>query len=638
MSPDPTAGIPVQILELSGWRGLDTQSPITDTDPHFLADCQNIDFDDEGVIAKRRGMQKVNVTLSGSGGCNLIYDFYSQQGFISPSDGQRVIIIKGSTLNVIQSFSLAGMTTSATFAATDALHYGTSANNGVCFISNENGGAAPKLLCYNGSQWVYRSAELTAPASAPSLVAGSTGSFTGTFTAIYTYMDIFGNESNPSPEPTVGVSLTGKNLNVGVTASADTTVDTIAVYVLAPSLSTYRLAGTTSNTSGTYSTSLTEATLGSSPEVVFDNFSCPYGKYVRIFNDMLIVGGDPTLPDLIYCSNWLFPRQFNLGTDFDRVGSCDGQAVKGFGSLLTDMVVAKQNARFLASGPDNTTFHTRQYDQDYGILGQPSMVSISKKNIFFSDDGVYLDPGNVPQEISRRIRPTLRQLNPANLSVIPPKQFTAVYKYYKKILFAVREATGAGPNDTLLVYNYELDTWTKYKGVQVQYIAPVHVSQNYELLYGGDSSSNVFLFSPPNGGSPNSDNHTGSTVSISAYAETPWIHLPRAKGMEDWERRKSESAWLQIYAGGEPATGNSTITITTNVYTDFSATIRGTYSTTHNATSWPTASCSPKLIKGFGSLGQFDWIKFRFTNNLMDEHFRITKLAIGFRAKPAVEY
>jgi hypothetical protein len=108
--------------------------------------------------------------------------------------------------------------------------------------------------------------------------------------------------------------------------------------------------------------------------------------------------------------------------------------------------------------------------------------------------------------------------------------------------------------------------------------------------------------------------------------------------MEDWERRKSEAAWLMLYAGGEPATGNSTITITTNVMTDFSATIRGTYSTTHNATSWPTITCDPKILKGFGSLFQFSWIKFRFTNNLMDEHMRIHKLAIGFRAKPAVEY
>jgi hypothetical protein len=166
----------------------------------------------------------------------------------------------------------------------------------------------------------------------------------------------------------------------------------------------------------------------------------------------------------------------------------------------------------------------------------------------------------------------------------------------------------------------------------------VQIGGDWEYLFGGDSSGNIFLFSWPEGGE-NSDTVGGSTTSISAYAETAWIHLPRAAGIENWERMRSEAVWAKIYAGGQPAGANSTISITTNLYTDFSMTIRRTYTTTHSAAAYPAITpVQPKIIKSFGGdLGTFEWIKLRFSNNLAGEHFKIHKIIFGFRPRPDVE-
>lgn len=627
----------IQRFELSQWRGLNTLPSLTDKDPHYIEDCQNVDFDDDGVIAKRRGCTRVNVTLSGR--INFIADFQSQQGFTTATDRQKVLVVAGVTLSVLS--GLTGTpTVSATFTATNAIHYGATSNNGACYISNENGGAAPKVLCYTGGAWVYSSAELAAPTAAPNLAASASTASTLTgvgWKARTSYNDIFGNESNLSPAPTTGVTLSSSAFNVGIVGSADATVNSVNVYVLSPSSSAYRFVGTTSNANSTYSVTQAINVIDGGAEAEYDHFTCPFGKYVAIYNDMLIVAGDPTIPDLVYCSNFQFHRQFSTGTDFARATSGDGQPVKGFGKSYDDLVIAKADSIYYATGTDNTTFNAKIHNQEYGVLGQPSMEYYWRRFVFFSDDGIYVDNQMAPDEISRRIRTTLRQLNPGNLNCIPPKQFVANYKYYKKLLFSVREATGVGENDAILVYNYELDTWTKYKGIEAVYLSTVQMQDDYEYLYGGNAAGNIYLFNPPNGGSPNSDNFTGSKVAISAYAETPWIHLSKALGANDWEFTRHEAAWMRIYAGGEPASGNSTISIQTTYYTDFSSTVRGTFSTTHNAAAWPAFTVQPKLRKFGAKLGHFEWVKFRFTNNTTDEHFKIHKIVVGFRRRPALE-
>ena len=132
--------------ELFGWNGMDTMPDISDKDPHRLEDCQNVEFDEEGMILKRRGSQKIGVTFSGR--TNFIYDFQSQQGFKDTEDKHRVVVIAGSVLYVMYDNNIVD----ALFPADAIIHYGVSSDNGIAYIANEADSRVPFMLCYIGTQ------------------------------------------------------------------------------------------------------------------------------------------------------------------------------------------------------------------------------------------------------------------------------------------------------------------------------------------------------------------------------------------------------------------------------------------------------------------------------------------------------
>jgi hypothetical protein len=482
--------------------------------------------------------------------------------------------------------------------------------------------------------WLYQSAALNAP-STVSVTVGSTGSLTGTFSAKFTYIDKYGNESNPSPA-SAGVSLSSKQLNVGCPAPSDVTISEYAIYILAPSESVYKLAGTLSASTSlsTFSASMTETVIGSGIDVTETNDPIPYARYIAVFNNKLCVAGDASMSDKINVSNALFYRQFDP-LDFDRVASGDGQPIKGFGKFFDSLIIGKSNSLFSGPSQGATTFYTAPQNADFGTLGQPSMVSFLKRMAYFSRDGVYGETGNIPEEISTPIRHYIRKLNPSNLVCDPPKQVSGKYSSYKSLLFAVREAATAGENDTILIYNWENGAWTKYKDIEAVSLGTINNADSFECLWGGDAFGQLYRFGQPSDVTPNADYHNGIAQAIDAWAETPWLHLPKAKGLDNWDTTLTEGAWLNLYVGGENLAGINYITMTTSVYFDMSTTVNATFSTTHSAAPWPSVTCDPKLIESFaGNYGNFQYVKFRFRNANMFEHFKIHKLVFGFRVRP----
>ncbi len=626
--------LPTQIVELSQFGGLDSYNPDTDMDPHDFAAIQNVVTDEGGALSKRRGAAKVTINV-GAGPVNMLYDLQIQAGINGvAADRIRTVIASGTTLYVVKLFNLGGQTIEATFSTSNALHYAVTDAAGACYISHEESAVAPKLLCNIAGTWRYVPSTLLAPAAAP-VVSGTTGSHTGTYSAIYTYQDIYGNESNPSPESS-GVNLAAQNLNVVVLASSDVTVSQINVYVLAPSLSNYHLSGTITNANGTFTHTISDSELLANDEAEYDHFPAPVGKYLAMYNDMLLIAGDPNVPDLVWASHPQFHRQFASAEDYARADSGDGQPIRGFGRAYDLAAIGKSDSLFSADGNSQTALSLRRIDGEYGVLGQPSMVFIGNRLVFFSDDGVYAHDTLKPEELTQKIRNTLRTLYSGNLAVVPPKQYSANYKYYKQLLFAVRETASAGENDTLLVYSYERGTWTRWKGNAPRVIGSVQNADDYEFLYGGDSAGNIWRYDPPNV-SNNNDNQTGTITAIDSYAETPWINFAKLSGQPNWERARIIPRYLKIYAYGEPASGNSTFSLTVTYFVDFKTTVISTFHVTFDAFAWPTRRIQEQTINYGGAVGTYRWIKWRFEHNRLGEHFAIAKLVHGHRVKAAID-
>jgi hypothetical protein len=643
-------GLETTIYELDKWLGLDVYSSAVDTDPHYLSDCQNVDFHEDGIIQKRRGLSAGSAGTTFTSPINMIYDFQSQQGFTGGSDQQRVLVAHGSILSVIANFGRGGESVELAATISNALHYATTANNGVCYLGNELGSAVPKMLCCLTGSWVFRSAALDSPTVAATLASGTTGSLSGDYRFRYTYEDIFGNETNMSTQSVVitltgtciGTTWYGKNCNVGVQQTTDPTVTIINIYGLPPQSSVYQWCASTSNSASstankTVNVSVTDAMIQVGEPGPEDSFPCEYGKYVTLFNNMLVVAGDPTLPDKVAVSNVGFHREFGANS-YDRVTSGDGQAIKGFGRSYNELVIAKADSLYHAIGSDPESFAARPYNPEYGVLGQPSMTFFYQRLAFFSDDGIYADNALVPIEISKRIRNLLQRLNPANLAVVPPKQYCCNDKYFKRIIWAVREAAGAGENDALYLWNYERDCWTRWTGVSCTCLAALQIYQDYEFIYGGDANGKVFWVTPPSGASPNYDNFSGTNSTISSYITSPWINLPKTLGVPTWDRVRTELQKIKIYAGGEGASGSTaSITLTMNWYSDFSNTIRGTFSTTHHCEPWPAVTIDPKTITLSGNQGTVNWFKFKIANADFDVHFKIFKMVFFFKLKPLID-
>lgn len=648
------AGSEFFTVELSGWQGLDTRVGIADKNPKSVEDCLNVDFEQGGVISKRRGFKSV-LQGDGSSPVNLLYDFQSAQGFSTLSDSHRIIVARGTTCAVYtESFSAVH----ATFSVTDCLHYAVSSDNGACIITNECAGE-PKIIGYSGtlSSFFMDALNLLAPAGWVSL-SGNPVSFTvfgdldGTqgWQVRYSYVDQWGNESNLNDGKEYYLATISTSVGVAIDAgycmpSTMSSVIQMNVYLRRKDEADYYFVGTLSNTTyatGTKSFSvIRESALKATTPVAEGQYDAPpIGKYLAIYASCLVIAGDSALPDLVRLSYPGFYRQWDINS-FARAASRDGQPVKGLLPYMDTLIVGKSGSIHSGLGTNDENFLIKAMDTDYGVVGQGGMATARRRYFIMTDDGIYGGyGGNVFEELTERIRPTYLALSKAALNAEPSRAFCANFRFSKKIMFGVRAASGDGANDALLVWDYgDGGAWTKYSVSGCRYLAQLQDSSKGRYLYGGDDAGNVWLFTA-NGMSAvennDTNNVTGAATAISAYFETPWINLPRMAGVQ-WPRALTEAAWAQIWAGGEPASGNSTITLQTTVYTDFSSTVKGTFSTTHAAVAYPGVSCDPKVISGFaGDSDVFESIKLRISNNIAGEHFKVHKIIFGFRVRPTI--
>jgi hypothetical protein len=631
-----------QQYELSNWQGMDRWTPETECDPHWWQDLQNMDCDDCGVTAKRRGSVATGNTFSST--INLIYDWQKQDGFDAADDISRTVIISGTTLSVIQFFGGTGPgTISATFTVTNTKHHAITDDLGVCYITNENGGV-PKMLCkVVDVGYVFQDATLTAPSTISVSAGGAYAvTYSGTFYACYSYVDVYGNESPLSPE-SEGVFLTNQVFDITITGSTDSTVDYMKIYVLGPSMSEYQFGGTVSNTTATitypYYLTMSDLMAGDvPPDYLVD---CPKGKYVTIYQDMLLLGGDLTVPDTVWASNRQFHRQWS--DNFARCVSGDGQPIRGFGGSYDRMMVVKSDSLFLCEGDHQDTFRTRAYSNEYGAVGQSAVAIANNHLAMFYDDGLYVDDGSQPTEASRKVLNYLRTLDYRNIVPVGGKPSTLVidnYKYYRQIFISTREyAVAAGANDVMLIWNYLRNTWTKYTGNVAVALGAISGSGDYEYLYGGNASGKVFIFSPPNNYLCNDDkiSSTASTT-ISCIAETPWMNFAKLLNLPDWERTRIVPRYIEIYASGEPKTGEDKVDLDLGYYVDFNKdTCVTTFSTQFTAHAWPTVRPYKQSIYYGGKVGTFRWVKWRFEHAYLGQHIRIHKIVFGFKTKPSLD-
>ena len=103
-----------------------------------------------------------------------------------------------------------------------------------------------------------------------------------------------------------------------------------------------------------------------------------------------------------------------------------------------------------------------------GCVGPNAVVNHEGRLIFLSLEGVYVFDGTSVKELSRKIRPLFQDLNPTYVHIAE----ACKYSEKKQVWFSV--ATGSSTTrNTIFVWDYELDNWTKFNIVcsSMAYIA-----------------------------------------------------------------------------------------------------------------------------------------------------------------------
>jgi hypothetical protein len=622
--------------ELSNWQGMDRFTPETDCDPHFWHDLQNMECSDGGAMVKRTGSRAVGTTFTQT--INLIYDHQSQFNYGSDTDRQRTLVVSGDILNVIKGFNSTSSTIEATFSATNAFHYAVTDDLGVSYISNANGGAI-KMLAYVGSSWIYQDADLKAP-STISVTYGATLSFTltGTFQAVSSYVDKYGNESPLSPE-SPEIVIANQAIDIPITVSSDPTIDYVKYYLLGPGMSDFQFSGTASNTTGTYSHTTTMAELMAGALAPSYLVPMPTGKYITMYEDMLLIGGNPTVPDSVWCSNRQFHRQWS-----DNVSRCvtgDGQAIMGFGDSFDRKLVVKNDSLHLCEGDYPDVFKNRIYVSKYGGVGQNAVAAAEGRMVFYSDDGLYMDNGQLADEKTRKIIDYVKTLNGENVvsyQGAPSKLVVGSNRYFKKVFISTREDADSGENDTVIVWDYLRDNFTKYIGNAPRIMGTVQNANDLEYLYGGDISGHIWQFTPTSEKVYDDTVSSTTSTTISCYAETPWMQLAKLKGLPDWEQTRIVPRYIKIYASGVPAAGSTQVHLDAKYYVDFDeVTPISTFNLAFDVSTANEKKPTNQTINYGGSVGTFKWVKWRFEHAYLGEHLRIHKMIFAFKPKPSID-
>jgi hypothetical protein len=95
---------------------------------------------------------------------------------------------------------------------------------------------------------------------------------------------------------------------------------------------------------------------------------------------------------------------------------------------------------------------------------------------------------------------------------------------------------------------------------------------------------------------------------------------------------------LEIYASGQPASGNDVVNLDCGYYVDFDRDNEiMNFNLRFTAHAWPEVRPYKETIYYGGKVGTYRWVKWRFEHAYLGEHIRIHKLVFGFKLKPSID-
>lgn len=320
----------------------------------------------------------------------------------------------------------------------------------------------------------------------------------------YTWVNLDGEESNPSPAftiPAPGIGQ-GANLNnISVSPAPAIGAQQIVgrnIYRTEANGNTFYLINTTpgvptipDNITTIFFDDFQDSLLGA--ELEFDNDIPPILSMIETHKDRLF-GVDPTFP-----SNLLFSKQYRHDQwptlNSIPVGLNDGDAITAIVSFFDQLVIFKRRAIYVLSGDDNINFTLQkvQTDDRVGALNNRVPSVLDNKVMFLSERGVFSFDGLRIKYESQKIEPFFDTARPFDVFTFN-WQFESIacainYSNSTRSWYFLAVPTGiTAENNLVLVFDNVINQWTFFDGINANCLGIIEEG-NKPRLWSGDLSN-----------------------------------------------------------------------------------------------------------------------------------------------------
>lgn len=473
--------------------GINLKSAVTSLEDNETPFCKNVTFGSIYGVEARKGFSKKIRTSTGS----TITGIYQ----LKRSNGtQYNLFTSGVNVNLWTSYTAYS---SIIAGRTPDVYYDFATLNDYAFLVD---GVDPNLK-YDGTNVYALGVPPAVRPSAPIAVPGAAGVLTGAYQYAYTWVNLDGEESNPSllsavvnpaaqqvdlngvtvsPVPAIGVQqIVGRNIY-------RTEAGGTKFYLLQPILGTPSI---NDNVTATFNDNFPDSSLGI--ELEFDNDIPPVLSMIETHKDRLF-GVDPSFPSNLLFSKLYRHDQWPINNSIP-VGLDDGDVITALVSFFDQLVIFKRKSIYVLSGDNELNFNLQkaQTDDRIGALNNRVPAVIGNKIYFLSERGIYSFDGLRITYESVKIEPFFDVARPFSQLTFnwafESKAFGINYKNAAKNWYVLSVCTGAAPqNDFLLILDTVLNAWTFGTGIKANVMAVVE-ELNRPRLWSGDYQGFMWL-------------------------------------------------------------------------------------------------------------------------------------------------
>lgn len=557
--------------------GLNTTSGPLSLKNTESSDLLSIDFNKFGSIVKRNGYAALNTSaITGSAKSDGLwwYEYVSSGAYAS-------LLLNVTNGKIYKNSGLTTTFTDATGTAT------VTAGNTVDF---EN--------------WL-NTAYITNNTDTPSfMVIGADAAPIPSFQANSYTFQVSGITTNPSIGATYtnsGVTYTVRYVRTSGAATA------LAGQIVATGASAPATSGILTNVTGSGDATITYTSFGANVNISTAKDVCQYENFLFFGN--VTFNGTVERSRLVWCNikddlTW-------LATSFIDFGRNDGQQIIRIQALGDRLVIFKERSIYnlFFTGDADIPFTVQQSDSNVGCVAQYSVQEIENGLVFLSHDGFYYYDANNSYKISLQIQSTLLGYNLTRLN-----QARSMIQKNKNRYFCALPSNGQTNNDTVVVWDWELNAFSIYGGIAANSMTTVYVNAIDERIYFGDYSGFVYRMDTGSDDFP-----LNVQTAINAYYYTNW------KNYDDLVDQKGIPNIVLYYQ-----TNNAVMTLAYSYDFESADTYTQTFSTATSSSVYGTAIYGTATYAGIGGSqqrrdldGRGRVIRFGFKNSNLTETFQI---------------